>query len=91
MIVAAGGTLSAVADTAIESTGSARVLRVWVFNPGAVQRLVFVKYGAQQAEEVLLDPDTGRTVGPQALTGAETLKAWQETGADVVYRVTGES
>lgn len=89
-IIASGGSLTAVADTAVESTAQLRYVRLRFFNTATVSRRIKVKFGAQLVEDFLLGPDEARGVGPYSATSAETIKAWQDSGTDVVYRVTGE-
>lgn len=90
--IASGGSLSAVADTAIESTAALRYIRVHLCNAAAVTRTVQVKFGAQRVvKDVAIAAAEDREFGPYTVGAAETVKAWQDVGTDVEYRVTGES
>jgi len=90
-IIASGGTLTATAGTVVENTASIRYIRITCHNPGATTRNVIVTFGAQVLYQVELVQNETRTLGPHALTAAETVKAYQAVGADVLYRITGES
>lgn len=85
-----GGTLTATADTAIESTATLRGIRAHFFNPSASTRTVKVKYGAQRTDELVIPTLQSDGAGPHTLGAAETLKAWQDTGTDVEFRISGD-
>lgn len=90
-IIASEGALTAVADTSIDpGVAQSRYLGVTFYNSGSSTRVVSVKYGTKQLRSITLYPGKTRSVGPYALGAAEELKAWQDAGTDVNYRVSGE-
>jgi len=90
-IIATEGSLGTTPDTAIESSPNARYTRVSFYNGSTTTaRTITVKYGSKVVRKFTLDPLQTRIVGPHALSAAETVKAWQDSGTDVEYRCTGE-
>lgn len=88
--IASQGALTAVADTAIESTASLRSIRVNFANTGASSRVVTVKFGTRRAKKFTLPADEDRIVGPHNIGSSDTVKAWQDAGTDVEFIVTGD-
>lgn len=89
-IIAAGGSLTAVANTAIESTGQARYLRATFYNTGTGARTVSIRIGTQTMETIYILPGKKGYFATESVGAGETFQAWQDAGTDVNYRVSGE-
>lgn len=88
--LAGEGSLTATADTAIESTATSRSVRAHFFNASGSTRTVKVKFGTKQVEELVIPTLQSDGAGPHNLGSAETVKSWQTVGTDVEYRTTGD-